>query len=159
MTATGAAEKKAKREMHLSEGGKGKSFPKAPNLLQYVSTGTYFARVKVDGKVIWQSLFSCVVRWSNYMARPSSSIHVTREKPSTQNLIGAFVYTIIHSGDWRLKNFAPRIISSAQIAIPVVIETDTLLVKIPKHLDPSVRQHRRFDNVDVRIMRSDAHRV
>jgi hypothetical protein len=60
-TATGAVEKKAKREMHLSEGGKWKSFPDAPNLLQDVSAGTYFARVKVDGKVICQSLAEFVL--------------------------------------------------------------------------------------------------
>ncbi len=33
-----------------------RSFPKVPNLLQYVNSGAYFARVKVKGKVILQSL-------------------------------------------------------------------------------------------------------
>lgn len=39
-----------------SKDGKWLSFPKVPNLLQYVSSGTYFARVKIDGKIIRQSL-------------------------------------------------------------------------------------------------------
>jgi integrase len=48
--------KPAKRADRLSPDGKWRSFPKVPNLLQYVSTGTYFARVKVNGKVIRRTL-------------------------------------------------------------------------------------------------------
>src|SRR5438045_2880195 len=44
------------KDARLSPDGKWKSFSKVPNLLQYVSTGAYFARVKVDGKLIRQSL-------------------------------------------------------------------------------------------------------
>ena len=47
---------KVLRGPKLSKDGKWKFFSKVPNLLQYVSTGTYFARVKVDGKTIRQSL-------------------------------------------------------------------------------------------------------
>jgi integrase len=47
---------RAKREERLSLDGKWRSFPKVPNLLQYVSTGVYFARVKVSGKLIRRSL-------------------------------------------------------------------------------------------------------
>jgi integrase len=47
---------KALRNARLSKDGKWRVFPKVPNLLQYVSTGTYFARVKVAGKIIRQSL-------------------------------------------------------------------------------------------------------
>jgi integrase len=46
----------ATRERHISSDGKWRSFPRVPNLLQYVSTGTYFARVKVDGKLFRESL-------------------------------------------------------------------------------------------------------
>jgi integrase len=45
-----------KTKGHLSKDGKWKSFPKAPGLLQYVSTGLYFARVKIDGKFFRKSL-------------------------------------------------------------------------------------------------------
>jgi len=45
-----------KRSERLSPDGKWRSFPKVPNLLQYVSTGLYFARVKVQGKLIRRSL-------------------------------------------------------------------------------------------------------
>lgn len=44
------------RDQCLSNDGKWRSFPKVPNLLQYVSTGTYFARVKVNGKIFRESL-------------------------------------------------------------------------------------------------------
>ncbi len=43
---------KQKRTERLSPDGKWRSFPKVPNLLQYVSTALYFARCKVNGKLI-----------------------------------------------------------------------------------------------------------
>src|SRR5690348_937300 len=48
--------RKSNRNEHLSPDGKWRSFPKVPNLLQYVSTGVYYARVKVGGKLIRRSL-------------------------------------------------------------------------------------------------------
>ncbi len=45
-----------KRASTLSKDGCWRSFSKVPNLLQYFSTGTYYARVKVNGKIIRQSL-------------------------------------------------------------------------------------------------------
>ena len=45
-----------KRGDKLSKDGKWRSFPKVPNLLQYVSSGVFFARIKIDGKLIRQSL-------------------------------------------------------------------------------------------------------
>jgi hypothetical protein len=53
---TGVKRTKVARSQHLSNDGKWRYFPKVPNLLQYVSTGTYFARVKIKGKTIRQSL-------------------------------------------------------------------------------------------------------
>jgi integrase len=46
---------KSKRDRR-SPDGEWRSFPKVPNLLQYVSTGTYYGRVKVNGKLIRRSL-------------------------------------------------------------------------------------------------------
>lgn len=48
------------RTERLSPDGKWRSFPKVPNLLQYVSTGLYFARVKVNGKLIRRGLETTV---------------------------------------------------------------------------------------------------
>ena len=48
--------RKNNRAERLSPDGKWRSFPKVPNLLQYVSTGTYYARIKVEGKLIRRSL-------------------------------------------------------------------------------------------------------
>jgi len=45
-----------KRDVTLSPDGKWRSFPKVPNLVQYVSTGNYFGRVKIDGKIFRESL-------------------------------------------------------------------------------------------------------
>ena len=44
-----------KREEHLSKDGQWRSFPKMPHLLQYVSNGYYYGRIKVGGKVIRES--------------------------------------------------------------------------------------------------------
>lgn len=47
---------RSKREERLSPDGKWLSFPQVPNLLQYVSTGLFYARVKVNGKLIRRGL-------------------------------------------------------------------------------------------------------
>jgi len=47
---------KAKRDRPFSTDGKWRSFPKAPNLLQDFIAGTYYARCKVDGKPVRESL-------------------------------------------------------------------------------------------------------
>jgi len=52
-----------KRDEQLSSDGKWRSFPKVPNLLQYVSNANYYGRVKVGGKTIRESLNTDV--WSN----------------------------------------------------------------------------------------------
>jgi integrase len=50
----------AKRHSHLSKDGKWRSFPKVPHLLQYVSNGNYYARIKSSGKLIRHSLKTTV---------------------------------------------------------------------------------------------------
>ena len=50
------ARAKTRRDPHLSKDGKWRSFPKVPNLLQYVIAGTYYARCKVSGKPVRASL-------------------------------------------------------------------------------------------------------
>jgi integrase len=47
---------KTNRNDNLSADGKWRSFPKVPNLLQYVVAGTYYARCKVNGKPVRASL-------------------------------------------------------------------------------------------------------
>jgi len=47
---------KTKRTDNLSTDGKWKSFPKVPNLLQYVVAGSYYARCKVNGKPVRAAL-------------------------------------------------------------------------------------------------------
>ncbi|MFO1497877.1 MAG: hypothetical protein U1G07_05700 [Verrucomicrobiota bacterium] len=47
--------------------GPWRSFPKVPNLFQYVNTGTYYARVKISGKTIRRSLKTDV--WSTARLR------------------------------------------------------------------------------------------
>ena len=40
----------------MSKDGQWRSFPKMPHLLQYVSNGNYYARIKINGKIIRESL-------------------------------------------------------------------------------------------------------
>ncbi len=47
---------KTSRDVRISPDGKWRSFPKVPNLLQYVNTGIYFGRVKIEGKIFRESL-------------------------------------------------------------------------------------------------------
>lgn len=49
-----------KREEHLSKDGKWRSFPRVPHLLQYVSNGNYYGRIKLNGKLIRESLETTV---------------------------------------------------------------------------------------------------
>ena len=44
------------KQSRLSKDGKWKSFGKAPNLLQYVPSGVYYARLKINGKLFRSSL-------------------------------------------------------------------------------------------------------
>jgi hypothetical protein len=44
-----------KREAHCSNDAQWCSFPKVPPLPQYVSNGTYYGRIKANGKVIRES--------------------------------------------------------------------------------------------------------
>jgi hypothetical protein len=45
-----------KREEHLFKDGQWCSFPKVPHLLQYVSNGSYYGRIKIGGKIIRETL-------------------------------------------------------------------------------------------------------
>jgi hypothetical protein len=56
-----------KREAHVSKDGAWRSFPKVPCLLQYVSNGNYYARTRVNGKLIRESLRTDV--WSTAKLR------------------------------------------------------------------------------------------
>lgn len=53
---TTAGAKTRKNEPRLSKDGKWRSFPKVPGLLQYVASGSYFGKLKVNGKQIRRSL-------------------------------------------------------------------------------------------------------
>lgn len=66
-----------------SKDGKWRSFPKVPHLLQYVTSGTYYARVKVGGKPIRESLGTSV--FSTAKARLVDSLNDKREAPSASD--------------------------------------------------------------------------
>lgn len=66
---------------HLSKDGKWRSFPKTPGLLQYVSTGTYFARVKHNGKLFRKSLETTVFTTAKAKLPDFVREHTTAEMP------------------------------------------------------------------------------
>ena len=55
------------RDGQVSTDGKWRSFAKVPNLLQYVPSGVYFGRTKINGKLIRKSLKTAV--WTNAKLR------------------------------------------------------------------------------------------
>jgi integrase len=74
--------KKRKSDERLSPDGKWRSFPKVPNLLQYVSTNLYFARTKINGKLIRRSLNAKTFEEANlalhdFLATEGKRRHVT----------------------------------------------------------------------------------
>ena len=69
-----------KREQQLSKNGKWRSFPRVPNLLQYVSSGIYFGKVKIGGKKIRLSLQTDV--WSVAVGKLPDFLKTNRLKGS-----------------------------------------------------------------------------
>jgi integrase len=74
--------RKSNRTERLSPDGKWRSFPKVPNLLQYVSTGLYFARLKVNGKAIRRGLKAntfeeAKLALHDFVSKESKKRHVT----------------------------------------------------------------------------------
>jgi integrase len=72
----------SKRTERLSPDGKWRSFPKVPNLLQYCSTGLYFARTKINGKLIRRSLTAntfeeAKLALHDFLSREQKRRHIT----------------------------------------------------------------------------------
>jgi hypothetical protein len=73
-----------KREQNLSTDGKWRSFPKVPHLLQYVSNGNYYGRIKIDGKLIRESLKTSV--WTMAKVRLANFLKTKQENRSQIDL-------------------------------------------------------------------------
>jgi len=63
------------RGPNLSIDGKWRSFPKVPNLLQYVITGSFYGSVKVDGKIYRESLEVSKARFTGRQAEAARLRH------------------------------------------------------------------------------------
>jgi hypothetical protein len=61
----------------LSKNGKWRSFPKVPHLLQYVISGNYFGKVKINGKTFRHSLKTTV--WTTAQLRLNDFLKKHRE--------------------------------------------------------------------------------
>jgi integrase len=70
-----------KREEHVSKDNQWRSFPKVPHLLQYVSNGDYYARIKVNGKIIRESLNTSV--WTTAKPRLTDFVKKHQEARGT----------------------------------------------------------------------------
>ncbi len=72
------------RSASFSSDGKWRSFPNVPNLLQFVSTGQYYGRLKIRGKVIRRSLKTDV--WTTAKLRLLDFLKDQREQvPKTES--------------------------------------------------------------------------
>ena len=65
------------RDEHLSKDGKWRSFPKVPHLLQYVISGNYFGKVKINGNSVRKSLQTTV--WTTAQLRLNEFLEEHRE--------------------------------------------------------------------------------
>ena len=68
---------KTNRDVKLSPDGKWRSFPKVPHLLQYVISGNYFGKVKINGKTVPQSLETKV--WTTAQLKLNDFLKEMRE--------------------------------------------------------------------------------
>jgi integrase len=75
-----------KRDERLSPDGLWRSFPKVPNLVCYVKSGTYFGRIKVHGKVIRRSLETTV-----FSAAKLRLADFIKENSTQKPTVGTFV--------------------------------------------------------------------
>jgi integrase len=67
-----------KRDEHLAKDGAWRSFPKVPNLIQYVSNGKYYGRIKIGGKLFRECLKTKV--WTTAKARLADFLKRQQEK-------------------------------------------------------------------------------
>ena len=77
---------KNSRQPNLSPDGKWRSFPKVPNLLQYVNTGAFYGRVKVDGKPYRESLETKV-----FSVAKLKPVDFLKEKTRKRRQVGASI--------------------------------------------------------------------
>jgi hypothetical protein len=75
------------REENLSKDGKWRSFPKVPHLLQYITNGNYYGRIKVGGKLIREDLHSV-----NRVSSPTGQISTSQDYARTS---GIFINTLL----------------------------------------------------------------
>jgi integrase len=68
------------RASNLSKDGKWRSFPDVPKLMQYVSTGSFYARAKIKGKIVRKSLRTKL--WTAAQVRLIDFLKDQREKES-----------------------------------------------------------------------------
>jgi integrase len=90
---------KNNRTERLSPDGKWRSFPKVPNLLQYVSTGVYYGRVKVNGKLSRRSLETDVFTTAKLKVRDFIKAEIERAQagPMRAGTFGAALRAYLQS--------------------------------------------------------------
>ena len=86
-----------KRPQHLSKDRQWRSFPKVPHLLQYVSNANYYGRIKVDGKILRQSLQTTT--WTTAKLRLTDFV----QKHQAARGQGTAPRWNCSSGSWRAK--------------------------------------------------------
>lgn len=114
---------KQKRAEHLSPDGKWRSFPKVPNLLQYCSTGLYFARTKVNGKLIRRSLRASTFEEAklalhDFLAKEQKHRHITGAPVLLSEALGLYEssmandHTLSEQSRYYRRNCIKRLLKS-----------------------------------------------
>ncbi|MGH7990468.1 MAG: hypothetical protein ACREDS_09815, partial [Limisphaerales bacterium] len=109
------------RQRNLSPDGNWRSFSKVPNLLQYVNTGKFYGRVKVNGKLYRESLKTDVFSTAKLIVADFIKKKLRKKRqvgtPNTfaearalyeQDLENEYTFITVHSVKTRKTNDAPK---------------------------------------------------
>lgn len=111
---------KALKNANLSKDGAWRSFPSVPNLLQYVSTGTYYGRIKVSGKVIRQSLktdvfTSAKLKLADFVKENLSQTGASGDAPTFADALKLFLAELEADPGYKPKTKAYKTFNISQI--------------------------------------------
>ena len=129
-----------KREGNLSKDGKWRSFPKVPHLLQYVSNGNYYGRIKIGGKLIRESLQTTI--WTTAKLRLTDFLKTRLENrnlvdpPTFSEVVGLFKTEIERDANIKeaSKEYRLRCLAKIQTTWPELwkLRLDEITVKACK---------------------------
>lgn len=109
-----------KTTFRLSKDGKWRSFSRVPHLLQYISSGTYFARIKLNGKIIRESLETKVwsvaqLRLVDFLKKKQEDRTATDDQVSFRESVDLFKQKLDHDPSMKKRSKGYRLLCLRKI--------------------------------------------